>query len=124
ANNATATLPLTLVVNTSGFNISTGSLPSGTVGSSYTANLTSAGGTGPYNYQVISGTLPAGVNLSSAGAFSGTPTTAGASTFTIRATDASNNTFDATYTVNVNNSGISLGSGSLPAGTTGTAYTS
>lgn len=50
---------------------------------------TPTGGTAPYTYQVINGTLPAGITLSSAGALSGTPTTAGFSNLTIQATDSS-----------------------------------
>ncbi|RNJ49369.1 Ig domain-containing protein [Methylocystis hirsuta] len=48
--------------------------------------LVGAGGTGPYTYAVQSGALPAGLALN-AGVISGTPTTLGPYSFTIRATD-------------------------------------
>ena len=55
--------------------ISTASLANGTIGSSYTAGLTGTGGVGPYSWS--SGTLPAGLTMTTAGVITGTPTTAG-----------------------------------------------
>jgi Ice-binding-like/Putative Ig domain len=66
-------------------------LPNGTVGVAYSQTITASGGTAPYNFSVTAGTLPAGLTLTAAGTLgllSGTPTAAGTSTFTIRATDA------------------------------------
>jgi hypothetical protein len=61
------------------------SLSSGLVGTSYSATLSGAGGygAGTYTFSVVSGTLPLGLKLSAAGVLSGTPTAAGASTFTV-----------------------------------------
>jgi hypothetical protein len=64
--------------------------PNGTVGVAYSQQITASGGTGPYTYAVSSGTLPAGLTLAPGGLLSGTPTTAGSSTVTIRAIDSSN----------------------------------
>jgi len=70
--------------------ISTSSLPSGTVGVPYNSTLMATGGTAPYKWSTASGQLPAGLGLDpAAGAISGTPSTAGAYTFTLAATDAS-----------------------------------
>ena len=63
-------------------------LPPGTVGVAYTQTITASGGTAPYTFAVISGTLPAGLTLTAGGVLSGTPTTPGSSTVTIRGTDA------------------------------------
>lgn len=62
-------------------------------------SLSSTGGTSPYTYAVISGTLPGGTTLSSAGLFSGTFTTAGTFVFTIRSTAANSLTGTATITL-------------------------
>lgn len=40
-----------------------------------------------YHWSLVSGTLPTGLSLSESGAITGTPTVAGASTFTVRVTD-------------------------------------
>src|SRR5262249_50701827 len=45
----------------------------GTVGSTYSLSLGVSGGTSPYTYSIASGSLPAGLTLSQAGAISGTP---------------------------------------------------
>ena len=63
-------------------------LPGGTVGIAYSQTIAGSGGTAPYSFGVTAGTLPAGLTLTAAGVLAGTPTTAGTSTFTIRATDA------------------------------------
>ena len=67
-------------------------LPNGTVGTLYSATLTSTGGKTPYSSWVVaSGNLPAGLSLSGTGVISGTPTGTD-STFTVRANDANNST--------------------------------
>ena len=52
-------------------------------------SFSASGGHGSYTYDVSAGALPAGLNLSTAGLLSGTPTTAGAFSFTVQATDSS-----------------------------------
>jgi len=61
---------------------------SGKVGTSQSSKLVASGGNGSYTWSVASGTVPAGLSLSSAGVLSGTPTTAGTFTFTAKATSA------------------------------------
>jgi hypothetical protein len=65
----------------------TTNLPRGTVNSAYTGSV-AAQGTGAITFSLFSGTLPSGIVLDPTGAFTGTPTLAGTSTITIRATDA------------------------------------
>ena len=67
--------------------ITTTTLPSGTTGTPYSTTLT-ANSSGVI-WSLISGTLPAGLTLSSSGTISGTPTTSGSSSFTVRATSGS-----------------------------------
>jgi Putative Ig domain len=68
------------------------SLPGGQVTFPYSANLSATGGVLPYTWSVSSGSLPAGLtlttNLDSTATISGTPTTLGPSTFTIQVADA------------------------------------
>ena len=62
----------------------------GTVGEFYCCgNLFAIGGVQPYTWSVVAGTLPPGLELPRReNTISGTPTTAGTFTFTIRVTDA------------------------------------
>lgn len=64
--------------------ITTASLPGGTVGTAYNQTL-AATGDATITWSVASGNLPGGLSLSAAGAITGTPTTAGTFTFTIKA---------------------------------------
>jgi large repetitive protein len=64
--------------------------PSGSVGSPYSIQLVGRGGCGPalpYQYRVLSGSLPPGISLSSGGAISGTPLTAGNYDFYLELSD-------------------------------------
>ena len=67
------------------------SLPNGMVTRSYGQPLTATGGTTPYTWS-LTGSLPAGLSLSSGGVASGTPTTAGSTNFTVQVTDAASAT--------------------------------
>jgi hypothetical protein len=80
----------TLVVNAaSSLTVSPSTLPSATANSSFSATFSATGGSGTYTFAVTSGSLPSGLTLNtSTGALSGTPTTAGSSTFTITASDS------------------------------------
>jgi hypothetical protein len=67
-----------------------------------TLQFTAAGGTTPYRYTLLSGTLPAGVTLNaSTGAVSGIPTQIGTSTFVIQVTDNTGITATATGSITV-----------------------
>ena len=72
--------------------ITTSSLSGGTVGKTYSAQLSAAGGSSPYTWTIPSGALPSGLSLASSGAISGTPDTAGTSSFTAGVKDSSGGT--------------------------------
>ncbi|MGI5289963.1 Ig domain-containing protein [Nonomuraea polychroma] len=68
--------------------IVTTSLPAATPGTAYQQTLAAKGGVPFYDWQVTSGSLPAGLSLDRfTGAITGTPTTAGTSTFTVQLRD-------------------------------------
>jgi Putative Ig domain/Galactose oxidase, central domain/Kelch motif len=85
------------------FVITTTSLPNGTVGTAYSAGISSSGGLQPAGFAVTSGIFPPGLTLASNGAITGIPTAANTFTFTITATDASTPSLTAsqTYTVTI-----------------------
>ena len=119
----------TVVVTTTPIDLECGSCGSGngTVGSTYSSQLSVTGGTGPFTYSIISGSLPAGLTLnSSTGVISGTPATAGSYTFTSKVVDSKGTSDTTTCTIVVVASTIDLECGSCGAGkaTPGTAYSS
>ena len=68
--------------------VTTSSLPNGTTGRGTRRCLDAAGGLAPYSWSVIGGGLPPGLSLNAAtGGITGTPTTAGHSSFTVQVTD-------------------------------------
>ncbi|MNW94848.1 IPT/TIG domain protein [compost metagenome] len=62
-------------------------LTAGGLATPYSEQMSTANGTEPYTYVVESGALPAGLNLSSSGLLSGTPTALGTYNFVIKSTD-------------------------------------
>jgi hypothetical protein len=120
-----ATKVLTLkVVNALAVN--TSSLPSGTVGATYSQTLSAVGGTSPYTWSIVpgSGSLPAGLSLSpSTGLISGTPTTSGLANFVVQASDASSPSQSITQPLSINVvSPLTLAAVTLPGGTEGSTY--
>jgi large repetitive protein len=76
--------------------------PAGQAAVAYSDALAVNGGTGPFTWTVSGGSLPSGLSLNSAaGLISGTPTTAGLSTFTVRVTDANGKTATQTLSMTV-----------------------
>ena len=100
---------------------------SATVGTPYSFTPTTTGGTTPYTYALVAGTLPAGLSLSSStGSITGTPTAAGtAAGLSLRVTDAASGTATlATFSITVTAAAVPLGIAGSPAttGNVGTAY--
>lgn len=88
-------------------------------GSNVSQALSASGGTGPYTFALSSGTLPAGLTLSSAGLLSGTPSATGTFSFTVRATDAGNYSGSQSYSFSVTSdltASLQVGSSSLTVG--------
>jgi hypothetical protein len=89
-------------------NISPSTLPDGQTGQTYNQTLTASGGTGPYTFNVTTGTLPAGLTLSSSGTLSGTPTATGSSSFSVTATASTGCTGTGAYTLTINPPPVAL----------------
>ena len=79
-----------LTINVSDLAIITATpLPQGDAGIPYGLPFQASGGTGPYTWAVAPGsTLPSGLTLSPSGLLSGTPASAGTTTFNITVTDS------------------------------------
>ena len=77
----------------------------------------------PDTWSIASGSLPAGLSLSSAGVISGTPATAGTSNFTVAASDGTNTATQAlSITIGAAVSTLAVTTATLPGATAGTAY--
>ena len=119
--------PLTLTINAPTISVSPALLSNATVASAYSQSLSASGGTSPYTFTVSTGSLPAGVTLSSNGTLSGTPTAGGTFNFTVTAQDSSTGigpyTGSRAYSLNVATPTLSIAptSGALSA-TAGQAY--
>src|SRR5439155_22838964 len=98
------------------------SLPDGTLNASYSQTLSGTGGAAPYSFGVTSGSLPAGLTLSSSGVVSGVPTTTGTNNFTATATDAHGCAGSQPYTIVINCPVITLSPSTLPDGVVGASY--
>ena len=110
ANTCAGTRSYTLVVIPAcNLAISPASLPAGSAGTPYSQALTASGGIAPYTFALSDGALPGGLNLSTGGALTGTPTTAGTFTFSVRARDSALPacTGERRYTVNIAAGGAS-----------------
>jgi putative Ig domain-containing protein len=77
-------------------------LAPGTVGQSYATGVFADGGIQPYSWSVIAGQLPPGLSLtSSPGRITGTPTTAGTFTFTLRVADDGGQTASKQFSITI-----------------------
>ena len=83
-----------------------GNLPSGTVGTAYSASVSEAGGVGPFTWTLAASSSPDGLSLGSSTSntdtISGTPTAQGTATLTIVVTDSKGLTARNTFNVTIN----------------------
>ena len=113
-NGDTLTFNVTITPAASPVTVAPATLPALTAGTPFSQTLTASGGLSPYTYTLQSGVLPVGLNLTSGGVLSGTPTQRGGYTFSIRARDATTPAaqfVDKGYTGTVQNPSLALGTG-------------
>src|SRR5205823_3595583 len=122
----TATKPLSLTTNppASALSITTPPvLPAAGPGASYSQTLAATGGTAPYTWSILTGSLPTGLNLSGAGVISGTATSSGTSLVGVKVTDSGNPAQTATRTLVITVAAVlTIDTPSLPIGVVGKAY--
>ncbi|HEV2278239.1 MAG TPA: Ig domain-containing protein [Acidobacteriaceae bacterium] len=111
----------TLTVNQGQLQIQATSLPTAVVGIPYSATLQVNGGLSPYTWSQTG--LSDGLQLSTSGAITGTPTTSGTINFSVQVKDSEST--PATQTANLSIvvvQPLALQAATLPQGTVGTAY--
>jgi len=83
--------------------ITTTLMPAGRTKRGYSFTLVADGGSPPYTWSIVSGSLPHGLNLERVtGVTSGRPTKSGESSFTVQVTDASSHAATRLLTIEVN----------------------
>ncbi len=105
--------------------ITTTSLTPGTVGNPYAAALQATGGSPPYSWALIAGSLPAGLTISASGTIQGTPTVTGTSAFTVQVADSTTPTAEtasAQLSLTVAPAPLAITTASLPSGVAGALY--
>lgn len=118
----TGNQPYTVNIGTAVLTVTPASLPAGTVGTPFSRALTATGGTGPYTFSLLSGALPPGLTLSSAGVISGTPTANGVASFTVRAVDTLGNVGTRALTLSIGTVSLTVNPPTLPPPITGQPY--
>ena len=113
----------TVDVGTLLLTVNPASLPNGSLGLAYSQTVSATGGTGPYTFSILTGTLPAGLTLNtSSGVIAGTPTSAESSTFTVQAVDSLSNSGTRDYTINIGTVLLTVNPATLPATVVGHVY--
>ena len=108
--------------------ITTTSLPNGSVNKSYSATVYATGGCTPYKWGVVSGTLPAGITSKPSSSttsllLSGVPTSATTYTPTLQVSGCGGGTYKASYKIVIQApSSVDITTASLPNGIVGHAY--
>ncbi|MHA7271002.1 beta strand repeat-containing protein [Arthrobacter sp. HLT1-20] len=102
--------------------ITPATVPGGTAGTAYSQQLSGATGVAPYTFSVLSGVLPAGISLSSAGLLSGTPTAAGTFRVAIRVVDGRTLNNSTNYTITIAAPSITIAPLTLPGANVGMGY--
>ena len=123
SSNTKSTKLFDLEIHPPPLEITTGSpLPNGTVAVPYSQQFTAQGGKPGYTWSHVSGTLPPGLSLSSAGLLSGTPTAADTYNFTVRVTDTLSTTADKAFALTIQPELVITTSSPLPNGTETVPY--
>jgi hypothetical protein len=76
-------------------------LPTANVGAPYSTTLAAQFGPTPYTWSITSGSLPDGLGISTSGVISGTPTSTGSASVSVKASDASSTNAPKDFTVSV-----------------------
>ena len=98
-------------------------MPTGLMGVSYSQTLAASGGTAPFTWTRVSGTLPTGLALSTGGAITGEPSELGLFNFTVNVVDSSSPTRSTTGSLQIRiKQFLAITTTSVPGAAVGSAY--
>jgi hypothetical protein len=122
---ASASLSIMVLENSGSLQVTTMTLPGGTMGQTYTATLAATGGTPPYAWMLSSGTLPTGLSVAANGQIAGVPANIGTFTFTVMVSDSATpkSTAQKQLSITVSPTALTITTASLPRGIVGIVYT-
>ncbi len=104
------TVAVSVIVLDLGPHLDCAPMPDGILGEAYSAGLAVSGGTGPYTWAIVAGSLPFGLSLdTSTGIVSGIPTLVGVYDFTVQVTDANSYTVTCDIGVHSPTGGLNIG---------------
>jgi large repetitive protein len=100
----------------------TSPLPLGEVGANYSQTIVGESGTAPYTFSVTAGLLPAGLSLDPTGILSGTPSSAGTSSFIVTVRDYTGASATSQFSLTINPGPTITTASPLPNASAGVAY--
>jgi hypothetical protein len=98
-------------------------LPAATVNNAYSYQLSTLGGQAPITFSIISGSLPYGLSMNTAGLICGTPKKVGDHSFRIKAADSGAKTQEKTFSLTVKCTPLEISATTLPDGIVNASYT-
>ena len=97
--------------------------PDGTAGTPYTHTFLASGGTPPYTFAIIAGSLPPGLVMDTSGNVTGTPLLFGLYPFTLQVTDSTATTATVDCSILINPGPLGISCNNPPDGNVGAPYT-
>jgi hypothetical protein len=114
---------LTISVTPAQLAVVNASLPAGSLGVDYSAQLTASGGRPPYAWALVQSNLPSGLSLNFVnGLISGTPSAAGVFPFAIRVIDADSRTSTKSLSISVSAAPLRIADAVAPQAVRGTPF--